>query len=746
MVTMDFGFMARSGWTQPLVPFPTGPSLKSEYPEVQAFARWSLGQCEIKYGSKIFDGIRCVSADSSVFNILTLPFVQGNSKVAFTQRDYAVISRGLAEKLFGSRDAIGKVIDVDWLGQRSYFTVTAVMRNIPSTSTFQADCILPIIPEEESIQKRNPTNPDVLHAWMPGVINTYLLLSNRNSAKELEKKLVEFSKQHSTIPSWPLVLHLFSLKDMYFRPATMVNTYSMIPMGNLSDVEIYSAIALLTLLLACVNFVMLSTARASARTKEIGVRKVIGASRLDVVKQTMIESLVVAAISLPAALLLVELFMPSLTDLLGKRLPAEYSRSLQSIMLYIGITLLAGIVSGSYVSIYLSRFHPAEILRIKFSQGNERVSLRRALIGIQMVIFVGLILASVTIYRQIRYLHTKNMGFNDKNLVIFSRFTSDDADTVLGDSYAALESNIETISNVVSVACGSVLPGTQAAAMQQAPNLSDPQKLITFEVYWVSRDFFDAMGIKMVYGKTFSQASPEESKDAVMMNQEAVKDFGITSPSEQLFQGHRILGVVKDFNFHSLHKKIVPTVFYDNSKRMQEIAVRLKHMNGAQGTIATIEKEVEKFDGGRRFGYQFFDDRLSAMYGSDYKFADMIGYFTGLAIFIACLGLFGMSLLVIQRRVKEIGVRKVLGASVTSILLSTVKEFVILLLISTILSLPISFYFIDKWLNEYAYHINISVVSVLLAFLAGLVIVLLTISYQALRAATANPVEALRYE
>ncbi len=744
LMTMDWPFKAQ-GWREPLVPFPAGPALKAEYPEVREYARCNSRTCQVQYGTKTFDGIRCVSADSTIFKILTLPIVEGNLKETFDQRNYAIISRSLARRLFGNGDAIGQVIDVNWSGQNYYLTVSAIMRDVPSTSTFQADCILPIFVEENSIMKQHSTLPDVLQRWWPPELNTYLLLSSSNSAIQLHKKLVKFSDEHAVYPTFPHGFHLAALKDLYFRPATIINTYFM-PKGNLSDVEIYSAIALLILLIACINFVMLSTARATARTKEIGVRKVIGATRLDVVKQTMIESLMVPVISLPVALLLVELFMPSLTTLLGKKLPADYYHSAESLVLYIVVTLVAAILSGSYVSLYLSGVRPAEILRNKFNRGHERVTLRRLLLGFQMVISVGLILSSITIYRQMRYFQTKNMGFNDKNLVVFSRLSNDYADTLLGVRYQIFSSKVEMLPNVASVSCGDFVPGTEPADMEQGTNLSDPQKIFMFDVYSVNRDFFEAMGMKMTYGKTFAQASREESKDAVIINQRAAKDFGITNPSEQLIQGDRILGIVRDFVSHSLHKKITPTVSYEGPKHMQEIAVRLKHMSGAQGTIASVEKEIEKLDGDRRFSYQFFTDRLSKMYKSDYMFGDMIAYFTGLAIFIACLGLFGMSLFVIQRRVKEIGVRKVLGASVASILFSTVREFLILLLTSTALSLPISFYFINKWLNEYAYHINVNVISVLLTFTAGLVIVFLTISYQALKAATTNPVESLRYE
>lgn len=418
MLTMNFG-LSSLDWTQPLVPFPAGPTLKADAPEVERFVRCSFRSCSVGYGRRTIHSVQCVSADSSIFKILSLPVVSGNLGEAFAGRNYVVISRGLAEKIFGVGEVVGHVIDVNWAGEEYHLTVGAVIANIPSTSTFRADCILPMFLAEQSIKKMFPDNPDVLNAWMPGVINTYLLLSNNKSAEQLRKKLIGFSKEHSTIPSWPLKLHLVPLKDVYFRPATVVNTYP-IPRGNLSDVEIYSLVAILTLLTACVNFVVLSTGRASVRTKEIGVRKVIGASRFDIAGQVMVESATVFVLSLPIALVLVEIFMPSLTTLLGKRLPSTDSRTLGSVIVYLIVTFLAGVFSGSYLSFYLSGLHPAEILRKRFNGGRGGASLRKVLLSFQMIIFVGLILASITIYRQTRYFHTKDMGFNDKNLVVFS--------------------------------------------------------------------------------------------------------------------------------------------------------------------------------------------------------------------------------------------------------------------------------------------------------------------------------------
>lgn len=748
VLTMGSPFM---DVTQPQSPFPAGPTLKDEYPEVKAFARCYQSVCSVmryKDEHKGFLKIDCVSADSTIFRILTLPIISGRLVDVYTQRNSAVISRDLGERLFGDGDPVGQLITVNWSGELYDFKIAAVMANIPSTSTFKADCILPIFPAEQSLSEtwkdyaHSPEEHAPLDSWEVGFVRTYLLLWNQESAVHLSTELTRFCEDRSKY-GWPLRLHLFPLKDLYFHSSKLVNVRY--PRGNLTDVRVYSAISLLTLLIACVNFVLLATGRATIRTKEIGVRKVVGASRIEIAKQVTIESLMVYVLSLPGALLLVEVFTPSFSQLLGKSLRADYYHSGYSIILYIAVTVVAGILSGSYVSFYLSGFQPASILRNKFIVGQTKVAFRRILIALQMIIFVGLIMASITIYRQMRYFHDKNMGFDTKNLLVFSGYGEESNDST-GDRFQALKQEINDIPDVQAVSGGNFVPGTQSYSASTVPNESNPQETVTYQTFSVDRDFFYALRTKIVLGRTFAEVPLNDAKNAVVMNQAAVKAIGITNPLQQLFNGHRILGVVKDFNMHSLHEKIAPTVFWDEPQRVREIVVRLRHLRDVPQTIASIEKVLERFDGGKRLDYQFFNNRLSDMYTSDYKFADMIGYFTGLAIFVACLGLFGMSLFIIQRHLKEIGVRKVFGASVICILISVLKEYFALQLISTVIALPVSVFFTEEWLRDFAYHVNVNLFSVLAALLVGLLIVLFTVGYQSLKAATNSPMESLRYE
>ncbi len=743
VLTMDFFI----GVSQPRCPFPAGPALKEEFPEVKEYARFEPVRCEIGFRDKTFDKVRCVCADSTIFDVLTLPIISGSLADLSAERNSAVISLGLAKRLFGSDNPIGKVITVHYWGQPYDFEIAAVMANIPSTSTFRADCIMPLFPFEQSVVKRYRPGPEpVLETWRIGIIPTYLLLSNRSSADQLAAKLAGLSKEHTMVNGGiPSRLHIRPLKDIYFHSSDLVN--SPFPEGNITDVHVYSAIGLLTLLIACINFIILSTGRGTVRTKEVGVRKVVGASRFDLSKQVMIETVTLSLLSLPVALLLSETFMPSFTRFIGENAAPAYYHTVPSILLCVAVTLTAGILSGSYISFHLSGFRPIDILKNKFAAGQTKVAFRRVLIGVQMMIFVGLISTSITVYRQMRYVHTKDMGFDTRNLVVFSDFSGGLSDHGFGDRFESFKDAILSLPDVSGVAGGTYMPGTLGYTVSAVPEKSDPRRFVKYQMFTVSRDFFETLGMKMVRGKTFAEATSEEGKNAIIINQTAMRDLGIKNTSAELFQGQRILGVVKDFNMHSLHEQVVPTVFEGGTGSMYEIAIRLRHSKGVSQTLATVEHDLEKFDGGKRADFQSFTDRINDLYGSDYKFADMIGSFTALAIFVASLGLFGMSQFVIQRRVKEIGIRKVLGASVPGIFLLVVKEFVVSLLISSAISLPVAVYLSREWLRDYAYHVNAATpVSVGITILSGLVVVVLAVGYVAVKAATANPVNSLRYE
>lgn len=726
-------------WTEPSTPFVLGPALKDQYPEIEQFARWMRSISPIRYKDKSFESVSCVSAEPSIFNILTLPLKWGSLKEVSSERNFAVISSEMAQKVFGDRNPIGEVITVNWRGEPYDLKVSAVMKDIPRNSTFRADVIVPLFIGEKwmsTIWSNLDKKP--LESWKWQISPTYVLLTASSVASDLEKQLALFSNSH-TDPNVRSRFHLLPLKDIYFCSSSFAN--NRFPSGDITNVYVYSTIALLILLVACINFVILSTGRASVRTKEIAVRKVIGATRLDLIKQIMIESVTVSLLSLPAALLLVELFLPSLSRLLGKALPVSSFHNLDSLFLFAGVTLIAGILAGSYVSFYLSGFRPMDILRSGLSTGGSKATLRKIMIAIQMVIFVGLITASITIYQQVRYFHSRDMGFDKEDLLVVSTDNRN-----LGQSLETFKTELKSDPSITDVSGTYLLPGSGGGAFSMVPDKSDPLKMITYQAVSVDRDFVETMKMKMAYGKSFAESTPEESKSAVILNETAAKAFGVVDPLQEMIHGSRILGVVKDFNMHSLHEMISPIVISCDTKYVMEIAVRVRHSSDFSKTVSFIESKSRTFNNGKPMECQFFDDRLDDLYGNDYRFAEMIGCFTALAILIACLGLFGVSLFVIQTRVKEIGIRKVMGASVGTIFYLVSKEFIALILISTIISTPITIYWMDGWLQHYAYKVSVDAFVVLFALLTAVCIVLVTIGYQAVKAATANPVEALRYE
>ena len=468
-------------------------------------------------------------------------------------------------------------------------------------------------------------------------------------------------------------------------------------------------------------------------------------------KQIMLESVLVSILSLPFALVLVELALPPVSQQLGKKLLEIPSYNLNYPIMFAGITLVAGILSGSYVSFYLSGFRPMEILRSKVSTGASKAILRKFMIGIQMIIFIGLITASLAIYKQVLYFHSKDLGFDKRDLIVFSRpsfrigSTSDPSRFDLS-KFDAFKSELATNPSIASVSGAQRLPGREARSVSDIPLKSDPSRLITCQMLSVDCDFIETMKMQMISGKSFAQATPEESEHAVIINESAMRAFGFSDLSKETIQNERILGVVRDFNMTSLHTAIVPVVIRCDTSERNEIAVRVRHDADVQKTVSFIQAKSMTFNDGKPMDFQFFDDRLDDLYGNDYKFAQMIGYFTALAVFITCLGLFGVSLFVIQMRVKEIGIRKVMGASLGTVLYLVAKEFIALILISTIVAVPISIYFINGWLQNYAYRVSVDALVVLFTLLAAVVVVAVAIGYQAVKAATANPVEALRYE
>ncbi len=721
-------------------PYMLGPILKEQFPEIKNYARRVLFRTTVKYNGKSLTQIRCTYADPDIFNILTLPAEKGDIKEFFNDKNSAVITNEIAKKYFGNRNPIGEVLTVINMGGTYEVKVASVIKNIPETSTFRSDMILPISLIEKGLTKLWNNHEEPLKSRNLLLVNTYLLLNHESNIKLFEKKLSRFSKEYSAKNWKKLQFQLLPVRDIYFHaPRLSANGF---PAGNLSNVYVYAAVGLLILLIACINIIILNTGRAVTRSREIGVRKVIGARRSDLVRQLLIESTFITLLSLPFAVGLVEIFLPSLSILLGKKLPVDYFHNFQFTFLFICIAVIVGILSGGYISFYLSKLQPADIIRNKINIGSGKTFFRKVLISVQMIIFIGLIIAFITINKQMAYFHNKDLGFNKNNLLVFE---GDNDNSQLTNHFDAFKNELEANPGITAVSGAFGAPATEGRGVFLMPSKTNPSKKIPVEGLSVDKDFIETMGMKIIKGKSFAGLTAGELKGVCLINQAAVKQLGFKNPFNELIGKQRVIGIVKDFNMHSLRESIAPMVIGVSTKYLNEVVVRIRPDNISQ-TIKFAQNISKKFNYGKPMDYEFFDERIDGLYGTEHKFDKMIGYFTGLAIFIACLGLFGLSLFISRQRIKEIGIRKVMGASTGNIFLILTKEFIILTIISVIIAAPISIYFINKWLQNFSYKITPDISIFILSVILALAISLISIGFQSVKSALSNPVEFLRNE
>lgn len=726
--------------TMPTSPYLLAPSLKEQYPQIREIARWTSFRTSVKYKEKVFSKVRCVYSEPAIFNIFTLPVEKGTIAELSTTKNSVIISSETAKIYFGNTDPVGQILTLQNPGGTYEVKIAGIMKNIPETSTFRADIIAPLKLLEPALDKNwSNVQKNPLHDRYLSIINAYIMLKPETDVNNINRLLRKYSENYSD-KDWKVLFQLFPVKDIYFHSAHIVN--NRFPTGDLSNVYIYSVIGFLILLIACINIIILNTGRASTRAKEIGVRQVVGAGRSNIVRQVLVESSLNAFLSLPMALILVEIFLPRLSGLLGKELPADYFHNWQFTLMFLTVTLLVGIISGSYISFYMSKLRPGDIIRKNFNSGSKKIFFRKVMVVSQMIIFIGLIIAFVTINKQMNYFHNKDFGFNKENLVVFyNEYDNPD----LGQKFDTFKNELMVNHNITGVTAGQGVPGTEGRVRYLLPNKLNPSKKILVEALGVDKDFFEVMGMKIIHGKSFADLSVGELENSYILNETAVRKLSIKNPIGEFIGKKKIIGVVKDFNMHSLREPIQPIVAHENTRYLNEIVIRVLPAKLSQ-TIKFIQATSKKFNKGRVMEYDFFDERIDDLYGSEQKFNEMIGFFTGLAIFIACLGLFGMSLFVSQQRIKEIGIRKVMGASTGNIFYMLTKEFMVLTVISTVITIPVIIYFMNMWLQNFAYKVSLDAWIFIVSAIAGLLITVLTVGVQAVKAATSNPVETLRSE
>jgi len=729
---------------------PVAQTLKADYPEVEEATRLqSVGYPAISIGDRTFRDERLAFADSNFFQVFGLPLLEGDAKTALVQPGTAIITRALAQKFFGTANPLGKSISIkSW---NALFRVTGVIEKIPVNSHFHFDMFMSMagLPDAKS------------PSWMTSGYYTYLVLPKGYDPAKLEAKLPQMVSKYMG----PQLQKAFGMTITQFRqkgndvgfllqPLTSIHlrsnlTGEMEANGDIQYVYIFGAIALFMLTIACINFMNLSTAGASKRAKEVGIRKVMGSVRQSLTSQFLIESLLLTAIALVLAVGLVYMVLPLFNELAGKDLHVNFSAMPWLLPCLVLLGVVVGVLAGSYPAFFLSSFKPVQVLKgTKFTGDRKSIGLRSGLVVVQFFISITLMIGTTVVYRQLNYIQHKRLGYEkDQVLVLPETWLLDKKEEVF-------RNQIMQDPRVVNVSTSGYLPaGPSNNNNYMVYPESNSTQLVKTVRYDVDYNYIPTLGMQMAYGRNFSKDYGTDSS-GVILNETAARTFGwngnalghtITHTENDGKQGvRRVIGVVKDFHFRSMHEAITPLVMV-LSRNSGTVIVKIKTKD-ISGLLATLKTQWEKLTTDAPFNYSFLDERFNNTYLAEQKTGRILGFFAGLTIFVACLGLFGLATFMAEQRTKEIGVRKVLGASVPSIVGLLSRDFLKLVAIAIVLSSPVAWYAMNRWLQDFAYRIDIEWWMFVLAGVLAVLIALLTVSFQSIRAALMNPVKSLRSE
>ncbi len=723
------------------------PDLVDEIPEIVSAVRMKPPRQKwmVRYEDKVYSEKLWTFADASIFDIFDIPLIQGNPESALVDPDAVVISESTAKKYFGENDPMGKVISLD---SQYDLTVSGVMRDTPETSHFHYDFLASFV----SLQDPNRyylTN--ALTAQFP-FSYTYLLLENGADAAGIAEKMRPFIE--SRLPAGfvdqgiSIDPRLTALTDIHLRSHLADEVEAN---GSLPTVLIFIAIAIFVLLIASVNFMNLATAKSAGRAREVGVRKVMGAEKFDLILQFLGESVMISGIALVFALALAAGALPVFNNLTGKSfLYAELFSPMILIML-VAVTAIVGLVSGSYPAFFLSAFQPAAVLKGTFkAKAASGFSLRDGLVVFQFAISIMLIIATAVVYQQMSFVSNQPLGF-DKEQVLVVQLT----DPTPTNLYPVFRDRIVQHPKVLSVSAANGTPGGLNQEFRTRPINADADESWVSAWYAVDFEFTETLGIEMAAGRPLQSGYSTDSTAAIMINESAATAYGFTNPEDALdqeieiigFNGFqsRIVGVTKDFHIKSVHERVGPiTMSYFGNFHFFAF-VRLQ-MDDLDETLSSLEQSWNELLPGYLFEYSFLDEDFDQLYRSEAVLQTLLEYFALLTVFIACLGLFGLASFAAEQRTKEIGIRKTMGATVPGVAYLLTRDLARLVVPAFIIAAPLSYYLMQEWLNSFAYSTSIGIGIFVVTFVSAISIASLTVGYKAVKAASANPVDSLRYE
>ncbi len=724
-----------------------GVTMKEVFPEVQQTVRFfNLREQLVRHENKKFFEKGFLLADSTVFDVFTLPFVLGNPKEALNGPNSLVISESIARKYFGNGNPLNREMTV---AGSLKFRVTGVMKDLPAYSHLRINAVGSM---KALLQWVEPAR---MESWRWQMMYTYILLPPGQNPAGLQAKLPAFLKQYAEpkLEGGHYEGHLQPLTDIHLRSAEL--EFNMAETGDIRYVYAFSFIALFALLIACFNFMNLSTARSAQRAKEVGLRKVIGADRRQLVGQFLGESVLLALISLVVALVLVLIVLPAFNSWTEKNLSVSAILNPVGMAALIGVALLVGLLAGVYPAFFLSAFRPVRVLKGNLNLGSKgSYSFRQVLVVLQFAVSTALIIATGVVFSQLQYIGNQNLGFNKEQLVYLPMRTEE-----MQRDYKAIEQELLRNPNITSVSAGYGVPGGAFAG--DGINLPNRADQYSTNMFLVDPNYIPTMGIKLVAGRNFSEQFATDEEEAFIVNETAVRELGWGTPQNALgkevywekwggdtlnpIKRGKVIGVVKDFHVKSFHQKIDRLVLHIFPEAFSEYVVRIRPENTA-ATLNFLQEKWTKLAPDWPFEYKFLDEEFAKQYRSEQIFGKLFGVFTSLSIFIACLGLFGLASFAAGQRTKEIGVRKVMGASVGSIVTLLSKDFLKLVGLAFLMAAPLAWYFMREWLQNFVYRVEMGWWIFAAAGVLTVLIALLTISFQSIKAAVANPVKSLRSE
>ena len=734
---------------------PMGATLKKDYPQVEEFVRFftSRGSKLIKKGNEFIRENNVAHADSTLFDVFTIPVIAGDAKTALNEPNTVIISESTAKKYFATTDAVGKNIETDDNGKTLY-KVTAVIKDIPHNSHFTFDMIFSM--------------DNVDYQWGSFLSHnhqTYLLLKPGTDYKAFEKNFSQFIDKY-VVPQAAQFMQIKSMDE--FEKAGNKLEYSLMPLteihlrsgrvaelnvnGNIQYVYIFSAVALFVLLLACVNFMNLSTARSASRAKEVGIRKVVGSEKISLIKQFLTESILTTVISTAFAIAIAWLCLSWFNNLSAKQLDISDLLQTRYLVFLIALPLIVGLLSGLYPAFILSSFNPIVVLKGKLSGGLKRSTLRNVLVVGQFTTSIFLIAATIIVFRQLNYIQTKKLGFTKDQVLIVN------GTGALGNNRDAFKNEVSQFSGVKATTYAGYLP--VAGSSRNDVSFSSEAAMsstnsVNMQVWNIDHNYIALMEMEIIKGRNFSKDFGTDS-NATIINETAARLLGWRDPvGKKLYTyfqdgfgnnliSREVIGVVKNFHFESMKEDIGPLCFRlaDNS---WATAFKVNTTDIRQ-LVSNIESKWKSMAPGMPFSYQFMDESFDNMYRVEQRTGKLGLTLAVIAILIACLGLFGLATYTAEQRIKEIGVRKVLGATISNIISMLSRDFMILVLIASALAIPLAWWAMNRWLEDFAYRINIGWWIFIAAAVIALLIALITVSSQAIKAALANPVKSLRTE